>query len=595
MRESMHELILNGLPLSGLAADALTSGGYAISVLAEGFEPGSHEAVLSVVRTIGADGSSVREEGADNAETTFRVMIEGVHHAALAEGRAALQRAFPMRTAAVGADASVELVYRPSDGLAPAAVRDVVHGAARHEYDDLDEISDPPRRIYAVTLTHLPYVRSEYETTAPALSVGEVTETVVVDTCDSAAGWSSDHGAVTASGGTVYAGRSWSGPVVAPDPYTLTMTRAGAVPMSSTPYLLVEAQAATLLPAAPATVSLVTDDGTALPPIRSQRLAGDYIQHAFDTTGHTLSAVRVQAASTRASRDDALFLRIASVARTSNPSGTARQQMRTLSIGGTERTPGSIHVAQRTGAAPLGPTLIHTSPHEPGGYDPDLLRWATAPGVPDPTVPAGKTWDLSAADVITFSPSSTYPQGPYVLYAYVRSTTTQSVRFSRTVAGSIPGGTTFREIHQRSEYVTLTAGKWTMVSIGLESLPAMRGPLGNTWVVIGCNGAPGVTIGGFWAFAAGDSCSLTIVDAEQPHLYIDSPKVGEAADVWCSAVADRSNGYYPSGGVVAAGLPVLSAGLTDVYVVTADADNPEIDCTHFRRWPDWPADDGTTP
>ena len=119
MRTSLYELTLDGLPLD----DPLSVGdeGYSIRVLADGFEPGSHEAVLSVVRALGADGSSVREEGADNAETPFQVDITGPDLSAVAAGRAALQRAFPMRTAAVGADASVELVYRPSDGLAPAA------------------------------------------------------------------------------------------------------------------------------------------------------------------------------------------------------------------------------------------------------------------------------------------------------------------------------------------------------------------------------------------------------------------------------------------------------------------------------------------
>ena len=367
--------------------------------------------------------------------------------------------------------------------------------------------------------------------------------------------------------------------------------------MGSTPYLVAEVNSEGL----PASLYV---NGNPVQPLASAATDSGYIRYVYNLASHpsvsTLEWGGSLTVQTAGSPPPARAIRVRRIYRTDNPNPTStpRQSMRTLEVGGTERSPGTIHVGQRAGSTPLGLTIVHSSPHDPGGYNPDMLRWVVAPSGPatvDPTVPAGKTYALGpgGADIVTYAPSSAFPEGPYAIGAFVQSTADQSVEFVTTVAGSIPFGSEFREVRRSTSLVSLKAGAWTYVSLSLETLPAMRGPEGATWVTVTAPTAVNLKCGGLWALSAREDCSLSVVQGEQPHLWIDSPTIGAAADVWVAGSNDRRYGYYPSQGVADPGLPLLPAGEVDVYVVTANADAPVVDYTHFRRWTYHAADDGT--
>lgn len=598
---SLHELTLNGLDLDGPPS----LDGYSIRVLAEGFEPGSHEAVMAVVAALGADGSSSRFERAENAESAFQVQITGPDHLSLAEGEAALRRAFP------GNEEIVPLIHRPSDGHSPASVRDIVRGSLAFDFDDLDEASSTPIHTYTVTLEHLPFVRSEFPTVIPATADPvPVPTTVVVDDCTSATGWTAltykDDGTsgssgpifptpVTASGGAVrYTMHSG---VIGAGAWRRggSIVRTGAVDMSATPYLVAEVSSPSMA---------LYVGGVRVVADLSRAIDGGYVRNTYDLSAHPAItklewAGPDQAWPPSSPRPPSVTISVRHIERTDdpNPQGRPRQIARTFEIGGTERSPGSVHIWQRTGSDPLGLTLLHISPSVPGGYDPDLTRWENGAATPtsDPTVPAGRTFPLGGVpSVVAQVPSSAFPEGPYAIGAFIKSGIAQSVTFTTTVAGSIPGSTVFREIRQQSKRVTFAADTWTYVSLAMETLPALRGPMGGTWVAVSSTGAASsLTLGGWWAFSARDGCSLSIADGEQPHLWFDSPEVGSGADVWMSATASRMDGYSAPGAIVDAGLPVLSPGPVTAYVVTKDADNAASDHTHYQRWTWHAADDGT--
>lgn len=584
--DSMHALILGGTPIDGFDA-TFTDGGYRFSVLADGYEPGSAEAVESVVRALAADGSSARIDGHDNAETTFRLKIEGEDHGSLNRGEAAFRRLLPD-----GYSAPVDLLSRPPQDDAPASVRTIITGKFDQDWDDFDELRI--ERVYVVTLTHRPFVRSEFPSVAKALSVGEGTQTTIND-CTSITDWSAvGTGGVaitpTTSGGAIHfvlppsAGlRGW------------TLTIAGTYDLALTPYLAVEVQ---FPPMSLGDDGLLRAGGEWIEPIQKVISTDGYQRYIFDTSapGVTWTPGPVtlhfgQAASGTIART--LKVRHVEALPVANP-GLPRQNARILKIGGTERTPGTLHVYSRD-ASPLGTAFVHTSPDEGTGYDPDLSRWIGATLTPDPAAPMGG-WLAAAPTRRAEVPSSSLATGTYQIVLYLKSPTTIRLRFQwLALTIPIPGTVEATGAASGSAWVDLIADRPTLVAIGTTTLPVSRAQQGRTAIDFGAEGGSNVLIGGAWLLRTGRECAISAVRTNEPHMWIEGAEAGNAGSILIGSAADQSDSHAPGGNsseILASEAHTFRAGNVIAYVMSA-APNAAVEVEHYRRWPFNAADDGT--
>lgn len=592
--DSQHALVLGGTPIDGYDS-MFTEGGYRFSVLAEGYEPGSAEAVESVVRSLAADGSSARIDGSDNAKTTFRLQVEGEDIHALNRGEAAFRRLLPD-----GYGAPTDLLWRPPQDHAPASVRTILTGTFDQDFSDLDELN--LERIYAVTLTHRPFVRSEFPSVANALPIGEGVQTLIND-CSSTAGWSA-----LGTGGTPIIPTTSGGAVhfVLPSStntlHGWTLTLAGTYDLALTPYLMIEVK---FPPMSYANDGLLAVGGRWLEPVQKAVTTDGYMRYMFDTSsvvgGPAWSPGPIvvhfgQIAAGGTTRT--LSVRHIDALPVANP-GLPRQNSRLLKIGGTERTPGTMHVSSRDGS-PLGLTIVHTSPDEGTGYDPDLSRWITSilPTADlDPLAPMGGWVTSQSPDtVVAEVPSASLPTATYQIALYLKSTVNLRTAFQWTAwTAPIPGLPNATAGDYGTTWVDLVANQPTLVGIGTTTLPASIANAGRTRIEIIQGVGAVVKVGGMWLFRTGRDCGLTAVRTDEPHMWVDSDEAGNSGTVLVGSVGDRSDAYAPSasvGEVIAADSHTFRAGNVITYVASL-APNAAVQVEHYRRWPYNAADDGT--
>lgn len=578
--ESRHEMILGALPVDW----HVDKEGWSIDVLADGCEPGTHEAVVKVQEAFRTDGAAARRDRDDNATTTFRVMITGPTTRIIGLGESALRRVLPDGSE----DEPTPFIWRPADGVSPAAVRDIVVGDMTFEYSDLDEIRDVPRHTWKVTLTHLPFVRAEFPTRSIAPVVGPVLTTVVIDTCDSATGWTGRGSggaatAVSASGGAIsitLAPRPLQPPLLWAFDYELART--GVIDFASTPYLVVEAATSGL--SANAVVG-----GVQVAPQSSVAISGGRVRHVFDLSAHPASPVVIRGISgpVTSTNPGTRTVHIYDVRRTSDPnaSGTPRQSIRTLDIGGTERTPATMHVSSRDGATSLGLVALHLMPDTGRAQDPDVWRWRISGPEgkqDDPTAPMGARQPLHSATAVRAEiPASAVAHASYSLCVMIDSPTAQRITLGSLVAGIAPGSGTGVELDTRSTTVDVPAGiSW--VSYQGAQLPPLATTAGKVAMWLWQPGGTPVTMIGWWAMRADDGASLQVLRVPHPHLWIDARRPGRAGRLWVSATDRREDGYCPPD-VAESDPTALTPPRMTLYVASSGADAPSVDVEYYEK------------
>lgn len=185
-------------PFSGPGSE-LPATGYAIEAMADGTNFGNPEALIEVVKSLLSDGSLAVLEGWDNREAPIRLRLSAPSGGAAGPQLAAAEKAL---MAGVLAPSKEPLVHVPPAAESATCVFDVV--AARLERDtsdgwDLEEVMRE-YRYYLLTLTCLPFARSETSSVVAAIPVPPATETkATIDTCDLLTNWS----LTSASFGTV--------------------------------------------------------------------------------------------------------------------------------------------------------------------------------------------------------------------------------------------------------------------------------------------------------------------------------------------------------------------------------------------------------
>lgn len=580
---SHHELTLAGLHIDGIASEVHDEG-WLLRVLSSGTTLGTSEPVVSVMQSLSADGAASRVDAWGNATSTIQVQVSGADHTALALGEAALRRVLPD-----GWGDPVDLVWRPPDGMAPASVRVVLSAVLGSPFSDgWDQGEMRYTRTYPLTLTHRPHVYSEHETVAPALPVGSGAITVI-DPLSSTSGWSWRAGSGNAQTPTTTGIALQFAHPPATERLWL-ITRTGVVSFTGTPYLVADI-GSTRNPFP--TVYGVSSGGSGARPISVTYIGGGYWRHVF----YVGEAARPELSfAVHSVTPSALPETISIKALERHPvnPGTPRQRARIIAVGGTERSMGSLHISApaATPAAPLGLTLVHTSPGS--GDEVDLAAWLTL-GTVDTVgygAPAGTWWTLSSS-LRSEVPWNALTPDAYQLGIIAVSDTTQQVRLKWDTSAVIGATVTPQDGGER--IVDLVAGRMTWVALGRTTLPAARTRRGTTRVeVVKTAGAGKVVAGGFYAFRSGRNCALTVVDpCDEPHLFIDSGDGANNPGSWMVGdAADGSDAYTPPN--FTPGIHAFPPGELFTYVVTAGVEHPDVALRHRRAWTANAADDGTT-
>lgn len=547
---------------------------------------GEPEMIVETVPSQMADGDTERVLRHGNRTYRLEFYIEGPTLGALAESEALL-RAQLRRPL-------IPLLHDPGDGLSPSSVYEVQTAQLTPQRRDDHEAHLV--RKFTLTLTCSPWARSPSASTAPALSSG--TTTTNIDTCDSVTGWSGTRGGVpTTPGEGPFAwdpgavGVAELNNTVGYPPETWTLTRTGAVDFSTLPYLQIQVR--TLANGAPLDIAAHAGPNTsspALPILAMRRMTDGTSYHlvtfdASDVGG--VSALTFAHTSAEGYGHVWQGLIIRNVAQTDVvPGSTARQLTRIVEVGGTERTPGSIHVQSANGTDPLGMVIVHSSPEDGSGYSPPLQRWRTVgqTRTADATAFSGNYESINTTSWVAEVPTSALPEGGYLLLARLRAQTAGEVTVTWSTSTIFPDSTTQEGFTVGTVQHTFAAGNvWELVKMDTLTLPSVRTAAGKVQIALQVAAAsPVVTLDEAWLFSEADDCALTIVETDRPHLWLDSPDLNsQVPRQWVGDGLDTK--VHPGTGLQGMGAHVFSADGTAVFTA-ALTDYPLTDATFYRRW-----------
>lgn len=577
----MHSLILGSLDLDERMP---TDDGYSFAVLAEGVSFGSMPGVREVIKSLLSDGELVRTTRYGNREVTFDVEIEGPTLDALALGEAALRRELGRPNT---------LTWTAPDLFAAPTVFDVLDSEMSQTFDDLDELRR--KRTFRVTLTCAPFARSAELTTFQALDTTGTPETII-DTCDSATGWTGAVNGVPFNPpdddwlGTT--GRLYAYDLFNPGPQLISLTRTGTVSLTGTPYIRVNVHSnEPELTTASAVIDGVPTDLDLISKRKSPTSSVEYeFLFKIPSGATSLSSLTV---SNYSYADFAAF-GVSEVARSGSPTDKPHRVSRILEIGGTERTTGSIEVAS-SDAADLWVTLIHTSPASDlrgsSGYSPSMRPYRTSGNTTttDAARFSGFSEPLEPNPFVAQVQNVALPDGPYFVAAMVKSDTTGTFRIYWTVRTITDNGSGVDIVgeEERSATFAFTAGIWSFVPLGIISLPVAQAANAVTRFDIQSDVSESavLTLDDAYLFWAAEGCGLTVLSTAQEHVWLDTPDTASPVPTyWTGTNADRSDAYHPGDALLVPGSHPLLPGQMRVWVATLGTTYPDVSATYYKRW-----------
>lgn len=600
-----YELTFNGLDFSSNAVPH--EDGYWFELLGADFSLGSPVPVERVIESLLHDGSMIERERDDNRDQGFVVVVcapkdDGV---ALAAGEQAL---------ALATGVPCEMAWRGPHSVAATTVFEVVTSRLTGVYGpDYDLELMRGRAVYGLSISALPFGRSETETVVEALTVGAGSEVVISDGT-SAAGWSSPDGAVTVSSGrlSVPAPATYSS-IAANDDGTFTQfydvdvtLTVSAIDFTTTPYLSLEYE--TSVPAAGRSLTAAYADGLPLVEVADSYLTAPVKRatvYTLDSSATVLRWVFSVRISTAWSTPVAFSLLLDNVKRgprSPKASVTGRESLRSLAVGGSARTQASLQVAHET--AGLGDTIVYTAPGLGSGYSPDLSQFYVTGGsaTNDAALISGVRRTTSATPVAFDVPAVSLPRGGYVLFARVRAATANHSRALDWTATTRVGGVDLGGGQLgTSGLVALDTTAWKIVPLGGMVLPPVDVPATSSSAVrvtVARNGSASpngeVQIDQVWLFYCGDDAALTIVAAGagtpaagsvHNRVWLDSPTLARPVPaLWLGTAADRSDAFHAGALVSAWGEHRFPADGVGLYVATSGAVDAAVSSRHFKRW-----------
>ena len=552
---------------------------FELMAMADDASWGSPQPVDVAVQRWMTDGAVASTQGQDNRTIAFTVRARANTSAELAVAEAAL---------ALRANAPCSLKWTPPAGLAAApTVFEVWTWHLTHGLDFDDEMT--LTRMYAVEATAKPEVRSADLTEVAAVTTGGDTPTTTeIDACTSLTGWTSSVGTPTVSGGTAI---QWSGIFFGGlGPTTVSLTRTGSVTgLGSTPYLMVDV---TLSGGFGHSIA-VQIDGTTL--AKASQI-GSVSFYAIPTGVTSFSTLRVTGTATSSSDGASLTLRVADVSATDTIGGIGshKQLARTLSVGGSVPTSGSIQVASPDDNG-LGVVMVYTYKDPGTGYSPPMRQYRVGGASLTPATDAvsGQRETLvsggTPATPITYHlPANNLPEGSYVVLGRFYATGTNTL--VPTVKAGI-GATALSAGDAAVGKVTwTTANTYQWGVVGVLALPNPPVPASSTLtlsVTLAATGTGTCYVDELYLLDVTHG-AISLVDCgTATRLWLDAPDADPVRNrpaFYVGSQDDRSD----AAGVL--GTSVLARGDHDLdplgaaMLTVCEVDDAAVSASFYQRW-----------
>ena len=285
-----------------------------------------------------------------------------------------------------------------------------------------------------------------------------------------------------------------------------------------------------------------------------------------------------------------------------------RQVLKTITVDGSARTTGAIHVAAPSDSVPLGQVLAFTIPQSkiPAGFKPDLRQWVLpgASTTPDAEATNGSYFaDItstygSPAESPKFEvPAAQFINGPYQVIARIKhftsnNTYTFGLRAQLVIDGVDVGSPTLIERDYQVPGPFPSPSKYRMIIIDTGYLPPVKiaSPSLDAIVRFDVKGN-GLDLDEIYLLPAeGD---LTLVDCgtgvaasseASSHLWIDSPSTNQPQGAfWRGTSPDRSNALSAWSVTTVPGLHVFEPGEMLAFVASTDAQGPTVTFDYHER------------
>lgn len=518
-------------PFAGPDAE-LPEVGYAIEAMADGTNFGNPEALIEVVKSLLTDGSLAVLEGWDNRQAPIRLRLSAptaIAGPALAEAEKALMLAVQARSKA-------PLVYVPPAQDAATCVFDVVAAKLERDTDDGWDIDEVRReyRYYLLTLTCLPFARTEESVSVEALPPAPPVETsVVIDTCDSLTNWSVGNDpdqTLTTSSGYVQVVRA-TGPSD-----SVRVHRTGAVTMTGTPYLAVDISVVPgTLPLNPALFTYVGSTPSSASKVATSIVDATTTRHFFGPITGSFDAVRIIAYIQPANPylTPGQGARVHQVMRTDTlpAGGTTREQARLAEVVGSAPTQAAIRLYDETPAALGSDILIHSSRNT--AWQPPLRVWLASSAAVDAdgTMVSGARNTLATPSTFRI-PAFALTEGNYALLARMSVATAGTLTWQARMVSAAGAATVgSAQVVTGSISLAVTTG-YQVVTLGSVVLPVVAVE-GDQMVELVLTGTADMTLDEAWLFGLDDGAltwlrdadSLTWIEVRSPELGANRPSV----------------------------------------------------------------------
>lgn len=543
---------------------------YELKAKAAGTGWSNADPVLTVVESLLADGEIVTIDRFGNRQPTIALKVKGVNSLVLAAAERDLRAQVGKRNT---------LTWIPPDEWGPPSVFDVITSWLEHVMDDQDELN--LTRHYVLHLVCYPHVRSPGLTTVAATGAGTTppapTEELVTN-ADTTTGWTAiNYGdAPPADGGNyVYTEDDDNKPM------TLKYTLPAAEDYSANPYLVIDYLVAFH------TLTFVKA-GTLADPAELPILSDTSIGLGLRRVTADLSAVAANVEQIQIRVDPpehfaASFFGVANVKVTNGVggSGTTRQLFRSITVGGSERAQGAIHLQHEDA---LGEVLVWSGPAE---CSPPLRAYRTsgAGATGDTAMVSGSREEIGTTPMVVQVPVGTLPAGSYSIMVRAKAGTSAGERDFTVTAQTVIAGVDLGEnLEVASTHDFADTTTWEIFEVGYLTLPITDTAPGAEAVVELSFAAAGgaVQLDEAWLFNNTDGV-LTFVPGAMKNLWLTTPTVGQPfPKIWTGDEPDQSDARAAA--AEGWGIHDLQPGRWSAFTVTTTAEDAAVTVEYYKRW-----------
>lgn len=583
-----------------------------------GSDVGGPENIRAFLNSLLVDGELLSVTRTSNREITVPILIEGAD----LQEVAAAEKALVLEATKARNTLSID----PGDGYAVATVFDTFAADVTFARSDAEEMAT--LRRYVLTIPALPYGRSEALTTEAAEAIPSVG--TVIDDGTSATGWSvvpaTTVSPAPAAMVAVVSGRIGVQPYRGKEStligsggefhsYRYSATRTLSEALTSGAYVSFEVELAspfsfvysgdldggTRIKTVTITSTEFGTESIALTDMIIEAVGAGVNRYTFRVdsamtlTSITWTATQYYPTSEPDPPYPYLFFDNIAVAASAT---LGNQVLKTITVGGSARTTGALHIAAPSDSVALGKVLAYTVAQDKvaTGWRPDLAQWVL-PGATTSTIDgrAGVFSDIdatygSAGSPVFQAPASMFRSGAYTVAASLWSSGAPSFM----VEASLLLGATVVATEELAATTTDLASVWSLATLGTIYLPPtlIQSPSADATIRFRFkgSGAP-VILEEMYVFPVeGD---LTIIDCgsgtvgpgASSHLWIDSPSDDQPqGGYWRGTTPTREDALSAWSTTTVPGVHSFDPGLMLAFIASLDAQGPSAYFDHHKRW-----------